>query len=72
MLSDLGPEPIEWLRGLPATAVFENEVLLCHGSPTDDLCYLLEDVASGRPQVRDGASKPPAWVYGIHAVKPGT
>jgi predicted phosphodiesterase len=53
MIRDLGTEPIEWLRGLPATAVFEDEVLLCHGSPTDDLCYLLEDVISGRPQVRD-------------------
>src|SRR5579859_4933504 len=28
MIRDLGPEPIEWLRGLPATAVFEDEVLL--------------------------------------------
>lgn len=53
MLRDLGPEPIEWLRGLPAMAVFEDEVLLCHGSPTDDLCYLLEDVTSGHPQVRE-------------------
>ena len=33
--------------------MFEDEVLLCHGSPTDDLCYLLEDVTSGHPQVRD-------------------
>ncbi len=53
MLRDLGPEPIEWLRGLPARVVFEDEVLLCHGSPTDDLCYLLEDVTSGHPQVRE-------------------
>ena len=53
MLRDLGVDAIEWLRGLPATAVFEDEVLLCHGSPTDDLCYLLEDVTSGYPQVRD-------------------
>lgn len=53
MLRDLGPEPIEWLRSLPATAAFEDEVLLCHGSPTDDLCYLLEDVTSGHPVVRD-------------------
>lgn len=53
MISDLGPDAIEWVRGLPATTVFENEVLLCHGSPTDDLCYLLEDVTSGHPQVRD-------------------
>jgi predicted phosphodiesterase len=67
MIRDLGPEPIEWLRGLPATAVFEDEVLLCHGSPASDLCYLLEDVTGGHPQVRDeeeivrllaGASQP--------------
>ena len=53
MFRELGSDPIEWLRGLPATAVFEDQVLLCHGSPTDDLCYLLEDVTSGHPQVRD-------------------
>lgn len=53
MIRDLSEEAIGWLRGLPATAVFEDEVLLCHGSPTDDLCYLLEDVTSGHPQVRD-------------------
>jgi putative phosphoesterase len=53
MIRDAGPEAIDWLRGLPATAVFEDEVLLCHGSPTDDTCYLLEDVSSGHPVVRD-------------------
>jgi predicted phosphodiesterase len=53
MIRDLGADSIDWLRGLPATAVFESEVLLCHGSPTDDLCYLLEDVTSGHPVVRD-------------------
>jgi predicted phosphodiesterase len=53
MIRDLGVDAIEWVRGLPATTVFDNEVLLCHGSPTDDLCYLLEDVRSGHPQVRD-------------------
>jgi putative phosphoesterase len=67
MIRDMGQEAINWLRGLPATAVFEGEVLLCHGSPTDDCCYLLEDVSSGHPMVRDeeeivnllgGASQP--------------
>jgi len=53
MIRDMGPEAVAWLRGLPATAVFENEVLLCHGSPTDDCCYLLEDVSSGHPVVRE-------------------
>lgn len=53
MIRDLGPDAIDWLHGLPATAEFEGEVLLCHGSPTDDMCYLLEDVSSGHPVVRD-------------------
>jgi predicted phosphodiesterase len=53
MIRDAGPEAMDWLGGLPATAVFEDEVLLCHGSPTDDCCYLLEDVSSGHPVVRD-------------------
>ena len=53
MVRDLGADAIEWLRGLPATADFEGEVLLCHGSPTDDMSYLLEDVSSGHPVVRD-------------------
>jgi predicted phosphodiesterase len=67
IIHDLGTDAIKWLRDLPATARFEDEVLLCHGSPTDDQCYLLEDVTSGHPQVRDeeeivrllaGASQP--------------
>lgn len=53
MIRNLGEDAIEWVRGLPATAAFEDEVLLCHGSPNDDLSYLLEDVTSGHPQVRD-------------------
>jgi len=53
MIRDIGPEAVAWLRGLPATTVFEDEVLLCHGSPADDCCYLLEDVSSGHPVVRD-------------------
>src|SRR4029078_3307269 len=53
LFRELGSDPIEWLRGLPATAVFEDQVLLCHGSPTDDCCYLLEDVSSGHPVVRE-------------------
>ena len=55
MIRDAGPEAMDWLGGLPATALFEDEVLLCHGSPTDDCCYLLEDVSSGHPVVRDDA-----------------
>jgi putative phosphoesterase len=53
MIRDLGPDAIDWLRALPARAVYEDQVLLCHGSPSDDVCYLLEDVSSGHPVVRD-------------------
>lgn len=33
-----------WLNGLPATLKIEPGILLCHGSPADDLEYLLETV----------------------------
>jgi putative phosphoesterase len=52
VIKDLGEEPIEWLRTLPPTAVFEEEIFLCHGTPASDETYLLEDVASGRPMLR--------------------
>jgi predicted phosphodiesterase len=48
----LGTEPIAWLRTLPPTAVVGGEMFLCHGTPSSDTTYLLEDVSSGRPQVR--------------------
>ena len=50
--ASLGSEPIAWLRGLPATAVIDGMVFLCHGTPTSDTTYFLEDVSSGLPVVR--------------------
>ena len=50
--ANLGSEPIAWLRSLPATAVIDGGVLLCHGTPTSDTTYFLEDVRSGRPVAR--------------------
>ncbi|HEV7719422.1 MAG TPA: metallophosphoesterase family protein [Arsenicitalea sp.] len=38
----LSPQHFEWLRTMPATAVFEREVLLAHGIPTSDSIYWLE------------------------------
>ena len=52
VLQDLGDEPIAWLRRLPKTAVYEKEIFLCHGTPASDMEYLLEDVTSGKPEVR--------------------
>src|SRR5260370_11469206 len=47
VVEDLGVDAIQWLRRLPETAVFEDEIFLCHGTPSSDETYLLEDVASG-------------------------
>ncbi|WP_171013723.1 metallophosphoesterase family protein [Chitinivorax sp. B] len=38
---------LTWLRNLPATCWLAPDVYLCHGQPTDDLNYLLEDVEHG-------------------------
>jgi diadenosine tetraphosphatase ApaH/serine/threonine PP2A family protein phosphatase len=50
----LGHPRLEWLRSLPTTLSF-GEVFACHGTPTNDLVYLLEDVESGDSRVRDEA-----------------
>ena len=55
VIQDLGEEPIRWLASLPPTAIFEEEIFLCHGTPASDETYLLEDVASGRPMIRPEA-----------------
>jgi predicted phosphodiesterase len=34
----------EWLSKLPATKMLGEQILLCHGTPTDDLEYLLEEI----------------------------
>jgi predicted phosphodiesterase len=49
---DLGPAPIAWLRALPRSQEYEG-ILLCHGTPDSDVVYLLEDVSTGVPRVKD-------------------
>jgi putative phosphoesterase len=39
---------LEWLKSLPPTQTIEDPILLCHGSPRNDLEYLLEDVRDDR------------------------
>jgi diadenosine tetraphosphatase ApaH/serine/threonine PP2A family protein phosphatase len=41
----LNSKHLEWLRGLPATSVFEGVAYICHATPTDDNVYWLEEVA---------------------------
>ena len=50
-----GDDPLAWLKSLPAAAVVDGEVFLCHGAPASDTTYLLEDVGSVRPVVRPEA-----------------
>jgi putative phosphoesterase len=52
VIRDLGDEPIHWLSELPRTAVFEEDIFLCHGTPGSDSNYLLEDIMEGLPEVR--------------------
>lgn len=52
VLDQLGDGAIEWLKSLPFDLQFDD-LYCCHGSPDDDLCYLLEDVSSGSPQIKD-------------------
>ena len=47
ILGDLGHEPLTWMKSLPFDRQLNDEVYFCHGTPTDDLIYLLEDVSQG-------------------------
>jgi len=52
VLDDLGAGPVNWLRTLPAVATLGDDILLCHGTPSSDSVYLLEEMTSGRPPLR--------------------
>ncbi len=52
ILSELGSEPLDWMRKLPSTKSIDDELFLCHGTPDNDLIYLLENVADGYPRIR--------------------
>jgi diadenosine tetraphosphatase ApaH/serine/threonine PP2A family protein phosphatase len=51
----LGGVQLDWLVGLPSAAQFDGDVFACHGSPSDDTFYLLEEVVHGRVRRRDPA-----------------
>lgn len=38
----------DWLRSLPTSLRMEEGIFLCHGSPADDMTYLLETIENGR------------------------
>jgi predicted phosphodiesterase len=43
----LGAPERAWLAALPAAQWVDDEVLLCHGTPADDLVYFMETVVAG-------------------------
>lgn len=51
----IGSEGIDWLAALPFEAHL-GDLYACHGSPTSDTCYLLEDVTLGWPRLREEAA----------------
>lgn len=52
-VSALGEQGLGWLRSLSTTSVIDGDILLCHGTPKDDMKYLLEDISTGLPAMRD-------------------
>ncbi|MBP7868009.1 MAG: metallophosphoesterase family protein [Acidobacteria bacterium] len=48
----IGPEGIRWLRSLPSARSDAEGLFLCHGTPSNDKTYLLEDVSRGFARVR--------------------
>lgn len=56
IVRDLPKDAIEWMRALPFDCHLSEDVYLCHGTPTDDMVYLLEDIATGAPTVRSDSN----------------
>ncbi|WP_417697828.1 metallophosphoesterase family protein [Psychromonas sp.] len=52
ILNDLGKSPLEWMKQLPFDLQVSPDIYACHGTPTDDLMYLLENVSTGKAEVR--------------------
>lgn len=55
ILDDLGSKPLEWMKSLPFDKQVNEDVYFCHGTPTNDLVYLLEDVSRGYALLRSDA-----------------
>ncbi|WP_050629031.1 metallophosphoesterase family protein [Bradyrhizobium viridifuturi] len=45
--TQLEPKHFDWLRTLPAKAVYRDRVFLCHATPQDDETYWLDTVLPG-------------------------
>ena len=52
ILDELGEEPLAWMKNLPFDLHVDSDIYACHGTPSDDLVYLLEDISSSQPKVK--------------------
>jgi len=50
---DLGDEVLHWIQALPFEKFVSEDVYITHGTQHDDSVYMLEDVTSGKPVLRD-------------------
>lgn len=53
IIDELGTEPLKWMSQLPFSHQLNDAVFLCHGSPDNDLVYLLENIENGYAQLRN-------------------
>ncbi|MCW7551592.1 metallophosphatase family protein [Endozoicomonas gorgoniicola] len=53
IFAELPNEALEWMKSLPASLSLPEDIFLCHGVPDNDLVYMVEDVSSGIPKVRN-------------------
>ncbi len=44
----LEPRHLQWLKGLSPAMAWSHGILLCHGTPSDDMAYLADTVEHGR------------------------
>lgn len=55
IIDNLPAAAMKWMQNLPFDCHLSKDVYLCHGSPTDDMVYLLENIETGQPRVRSDA-----------------
>lgn len=48
----LGQDTMTWMQSLPFDCQISDDIYACHGTPSDDLEYLLEDASQGHTQLR--------------------
>ena len=52
IIDNLGSVPISWMKSLPFDYQLTDDIYLCHGTPDNDLIYLLENVELGYARLR--------------------